>query len=355
MSSVQFPDPIFWTPSPSNPETIVRPYPQWTLGTFQSRRSPALSPRLLRVDNIPPACCNLRSLISWFQLFGALVYVEHAGSADRSATLEYADSLGALRAMTCEFPAWGQITVSAEYASLMEVKGYGKGREKGRTTVPRTGIQAGTSASASMKGNRGVKRNKEETEIEDRDVDVHLGVPVPPPKGPVAGPSRPSIMTRRLLTKVINGQEYIIVDSDEDDPDIMVHEGPPTSKAKKVKRRRPRRAVSRGVTIKVEPMEIELPLPLDGVPMETSDREDGASVDSEWEDNDSDDQLDSSEDEDDNSSESEASTVEIPEPEPSITRRVANPAPLVRALKSPSMCSNEKAVKKTSTRRRNIS
>jgi hypothetical protein len=153
--------------------------------------------------------------------------------------------------MTCEFPAWGDMTVSAKYASLMKVKGYDKGREKGRTTVPLTGIQAGTSASDGRKGHRGVKRSKEETEIEDREVDVHLGVPVPPPEAPIAGPSRPSIMTRRWLTKVIDGQEYIIVDGDEDDPDIMVHDAPPinvatecTSRPKK-KRRRPNRAVSR--------------------------------------------------------------------------------------------------------------
>jgi len=323
MSSAQFPHPIFWTPSPSNPETIVRPNPQWTLGTFQNKHSPALSPRLLLVDNIPAARCNLRSLISWFQLFGALVYVEHAGSASGSAILEYADPLGGWRAMTCEFPAWGDMTVSANYTSLMNVKGYGKGREKGRTTIPPTGIQTGTSASDSRKGNRGVKRGNEETKIEDREVDVHLGVPVPPPLPPMAQPSRPSIMTRRWLTKVIDGQEYIIVDDDDDDDGILVHEAPPikvesefASKAKKNRRRRPRRAVSRPENIKRGSIEADLPVPLHDTEMDTSDRE----VENELQDDEDEDEYDellSSEDEDYNSSHSEASSIEIPEPGPS--------------------------------------
>ena len=272
------------------------------------------------------ARCNLRSLISWFQLFGALVYVEHAGSADGWAILEYADSLGALRAMTCEFPAWGDLTISAKYASLM--KGYGQGREKGRTTMPLAGIAAGTSASGGMKGNRDVKRKREETEIEDREIDAHLGIPAAsPPRLPIAGPSRPGILTKRWLTKVIDGQEYVIVDGDEDDPSVMVHEAPPISAAtqfpskhKKGKQRRPQRAVSRPETSKREPMEIELPPPLDSVEMETSDREDEADVENYLDDEGMEseyDELDSTEDEDDNSSDSEASTVEIPEPGPS--------------------------------------
>jgi len=328
MSSVQFPHPIFWTPSPSDPETIVRPNPQWTLGTFRDKKSPALSPRLLQVDNIPAARCNLPSLVSWFQLFGALVYVEHTGSADGSAILEYADPLGAWRAMACEFPAWGDMTVSANYASLMKVNGYGEGRENGRTTVPLTGIQAGTLASDSRKGNRGVKRNKDETEIEDREVDAHHGVPVPPPKAPVA---KLRITTARWLTKVIDGQEYIIVDGDKDDPDIMVHEAPLimvaaklASNGSKRKRRRPQRAISRPETIKREPMEVDLPLPLGGVEIGTSDREDEATVESYLQDDEFEDEyisLTSSEDEDEDenydSSHSEASTVEIPEPGPS--------------------------------------
>jgi hypothetical protein len=297
----------------------MRPNPQWTLGVFQNRHSPALSPRLLWVDSIPTLRCNLRSLISWFQLFGALVYVEHGGSTAGTAFIEYADPLGAWRAMICEFPAWGDMTVSAKYASLMEVKGYGKGREMGRTTVPLTGIQAGTSASDSMKGNRGVKRNKEETEIEDRELDFHLGVPVPPPKAPIAGPSRPAIMTRRWLTKVIDGQEYIIVDGDENDPDVLVHEALPIQVAtqfaprrKKSRRRRPQRALSRDKAIKREPVEI------DGwrrnVEMETSEREDEAGVESILQDDavDGYNGLQSTEDED---YDSEASMVEIPQPE----------------------------------------
>ena len=301
----------------------MRPHPKWTLGTFQDGHSPALSPRVLRVDNIPVARCNLRSLISWFQLFGALVYVEHAGSTEGCAILEYADSLGAWRAMTCEFPAWGDLTISAKYASLMEMKGYGQGREKGRTTMPLGGIRAGTSASDSMKGNRGVKRSKEETEIEDREVDAHLGIPVSPPRVPIAGPSRPGIMTRGWLTKVIDGQEYVIVDGDEDDPDILVHGAPPTnvatqlpSKNKKGKRKR-QRAIARSEAIKQEQMEVELPLPSHGVEIETSIKGDEADVELYLQDEDEYDELDSTEDEDENPSDSEASTVEIPEPGPS--------------------------------------
>lgn len=328
MSSVQFPDPIFWTPSPSNPETILRPNPQWTLGTFRNKNSPALSPRLLRVDNIPAAYCNLRSLISWFQLFGALVYVEHAGSAGGSAILEYADLLGGWRAMTCEFPAWGHMTVSAKYESLMRVKGYGEGRKKGRTTL--TGIQTGTSAGDSRNGNRGVKRRREETEVEDREVDAHFGVPVPPLEAPMAQSSRPSIMKGQWLTKIIDGQEYIIVDGDEDDPDIMVHEGPHeapqikvktefASKFKKGKRRRPRHTVSRPENNKRGTVDVDLPLPLHDVEIETSDMEVEAIVENELQDNEVEgeyEELLSSEDEDDNSGHSEASAGEIPEPEP---------------------------------------
>lgn len=303
----------------------MRPHPKWTLGTFQNNDSPALSPRVLRVDNIPVARCNIRSLISWFQLFGALVYVEHAGSADGWAVLEYADPLGAWRAMTCEFPAWGDLTISVKYESLMEVKGYGQGREKGRTTVPLGGIRAGTSASDGMMGNRGVKRSKEETEIEDGEIDAHFGIPVSPARLPIAGPSRPGIMPRRWLTKVIDDQEYIIVDSDGDDPDIMVHSAPPInaaiqfpSKYKKVKRRRPQRAVSRAETIKSGPMEVEAPSPADGLQVESSDREDEANAEIQDEELEGEyDELDWTEDEDENSSGSEASTVEIPEPEPS--------------------------------------
>lgn len=227
--------------------------------------------------------------------------------------------------MTCKFPAWGDITVSARYASLMEVKGYGKGREKGRTTLPPAGIQPGTSASDSMKGNRGVKRSKENTEIEDREVDVHLGIPVPPSKAPVAGPSRPGIMTRQWLTKIIDGQEYVIVDGDEDDPGITVHDAPPikvatksASKGKKGKRRRPQRALPRPETIKKEPVEVELPPPLDCVEMETSDREDEASIEYELQDDEVEDRYDviySSEEEDNTPSDSEASTIEILEPD----------------------------------------
>ena len=326
-SSVQFPHPIFWTPSPSNPETIVPPNPQWTLGTFQNKQSPALSPRLLQVDNIPAAHCNLRALISWFQLFGALVYVEHAGTANGSAILEYGDLLGAWRAMTCEFPAWGDMTVSAKYTSPMNVKGYGKGREKGRTTMTLAGIQTGTSASDSRMGNRDVKRKRDETEIEDGEVDAHLGVPVPPPKAPLAQPSRPGIMTSRWLTKIIDGQEYIIIDGDEDDPDIMVHSAPPIKvatkfapKGKKGKRRRPRNTGSRPGNIKRERMEVDLPLPPHDVENGSSDWEDEATVELELQVDGVEgeyDELLSSEDEDDNSSLSEASTVEIPEPEQS--------------------------------------
>ncbi len=259
--------------------------------------------------------------------------------------------------MTCEFPAWGDRTVSATYTSLMNVKGYGKGREKGRTTVTLTGIQTGGSAGDSRVGNRGVKRGKEETEIEDREVDVHLGVPVPLPQAPVAQPSRPGIMTRRWLTKIIDGQEYIIVDGDEDDPDIM--EIPSikvaTKFAPQAKRRRPRNAVSRPGNVKRGSMEVDLPLPLHDIDMETSEREDEANVEQELQDDEvedgeieddeiedgeiEDDEIEdgeiedgeieggeiedeydgflSSEDEDYDSSHSEALTVEIPEPEQS--------------------------------------
>ena len=316
----------------------MRPNPQWTLGTFENKLSPALSPRLLLVENIPVVRCNLRSLVSWFQLFGALVYVEHAGSDGGSAILEYADSLGGWRAMTCEFPAWGDMTVSAVYTSLMNVKGYGKGREKGRTTIPITGIQTGVSAGDSRMGNRGVKRGKDEFEIEDREVDAHLGVPVPLLQAPMAQPSLPGIMTRRWLTKIIDGQEYIIVDGDEDDPDIV--EIPPikvaaesTSKAKQSRRRRPRNAGSRPGNIRRGPMEVDLRLPLHDMDIESSDRDDEANVEQELQDDEvDDDEIDdgeiddgevkdewvlSSEDEDSGSSHSEALTVEIPEPEQS--------------------------------------
>jgi hypothetical protein len=223
--------------------------------------------------------------------------------------------------MTCEFPAWGDMTVSAMYTSLMNVKGYGKGRERGRTTVPLSGIQTGVSAGASRMGNRGVKRGKEEFEIEDREVDVHLGVPVPLPRAPVAQPSRPGIMTRRWLTKIIDGQEYIIVGGDEDDPDIM--EIPPinfptnlASKAKKSKRRRPRNDVSRPGNVKRGSMEVDLPLPLHDIDTDTSDREDEANVEYQLQDDEVEDEwVLSSEDEDYGSSHSEALSIEIPEPE----------------------------------------
>jgi hypothetical protein len=225
--------------------------------------------------------------------------------------------------MTCEFPAWGDMTVSANYTSLMKVEGYGEGREKGRTTMPLTGIQTGTSASDSRKGNRSVKRKRGETEIEDGEVDVHFGVPVPPPLAPMAGPSRPSIMMRRRLTKIIDGQEYIIVDDDEDDPATLVHEAPPikaangfTSKAKKGNRRRGRKAEKRFKMIKRKSMKVDPPLPLHHEEIETSDIE----VENELQDDEDEseyDELLSSEEEDYNSSHSEAPTVEIPEPGPS--------------------------------------
>ena len=207
----------------------------------------------------------------------------------------------------------------------MNVKGYGKGREKGRTTIPVGGIQTSTSDSDSRMGNRGVKRKVEESEIEDGKVDAHLGIPVPPPKTPIAQPSRPGVTTSRWLTKVIGGQEYIIIDDDDDDdePDTMIHEATPTKgaakfapKPKKSKRRRPRNAVSRPGNIKHGHMEINGPLPSHDVEIETSDWEDEATVEHELQVDEVEyDELLSSEDEDDNTSLSEASTVEIPEPE----------------------------------------
>ena len=220
----------------------------------------------------------------------------------------------------------------------MNVKGYGKGREKGRTTVPITGIRSGTSAGDSRMGNRGVKRGKEEFEIEDREVDVHLGVPVLLPQAPIAQPSLPGITTRRWLTKIIDGQEYIIVDGDEDDPDIV--EIPPikvaaefASKTRQSKRRRLRNAVSRPGNTKRGSMETDLSLPLHDIDMDTSDKEDEVNVEHELQDGEVEDGevedsevedgavqeewVLSSEDDDNDSSHSEALTVEIPEPEQS--------------------------------------
>ena len=190
--------------------------------------------------------------------------------------------------------------------------------------MPLAGIQSGTSASDSGIGNRGVKRKKEETDIEDGQVDAHLGVPVPPPKAPMAQPSRPGIMTSRWLTKIIGGQEYIIIDDDGDEPDTMVHEAPPIEvapnfapKTRKSKPRRPRNTVSRPGNIKREPMEVDPPLPSHDIEIDTSDWEDEVIVEHELQVDEVEDEYDellSSEDEDDDSSHSEASTVGIPEP-----------------------------------------